>query len=243
MHLVYIDDSGDNSCRILSALAIPAASWRDSFDAIKKYRKSLKASDNILVTAEFHAWKFVSGRGYIAPSIVSVGRRCEIFKESLQLMASLPGARLFNAYSTARDDLQIFEWLLNRVNKMMEVCDSHAILICDQGKETQFTQLSRKMMVYNPIPSQHGVWRSTGTSSKNIPILRIIEDPVFKDSARSYFIQFVDFAAYALLRRERPLASKTKYGLDKAFDLLSPILVREASRKDPDGIIRIAPRP
>jgi len=42
----------------------------------------------------------------------------------------------------------------------------------------------------------------------------------------------VDFAAYALLRRERPVASKRRYGLDKAFDLLYPILVREATRKD-----------
>ncbi len=32
-----------------------------------------------------------------------------------------------------------------------------------------------------------------------------------------------DFCAYALLRQERPIASKTKYGLDQAFNLLEPI--------------------
>jgi len=48
----------------------------------------------------------------------------------------------------------------------------------------------------------------------------------------------VDFAAYALLRRERPIPSKTKYGLDQSFSILSPILAREARPRDPDGIIR-----
>lgn len=81
-------------------------------------------------------------------------------------------------------------------------------------------------MFYNPIPSKYGLWLDTGEAYKNIPIDRILEDPLFKDSEQSYFIQLVDFCAYALLRRERPIHSKTKYGLDKAFDILSPILVR-----------------
>jgi hypothetical protein len=94
------------------------------------------------------------------------------------------------------------------------------------------------MRVYNPIPSAFGTWLDTGQSYKNIPLTRIIEDPFFKDSEQSYFIQLADFCAYALLRRERPVPSKSRYGLDKAFDLLKPILVTEATRKDPDGIIR-----
>jgi hypothetical protein len=66
----------------------------------------------------------------------------------------------------------------------------------------------------------------------------VIEDPFFKKSQQSYFIQLADFCAYALLRRERPLPSKTRYGLDQAFSLLSSILVRQASQRDSEGIIR-----
>jgi hypothetical protein len=100
----------------------------------------------------------------------------------------------------------------------------------------------RRMGVYNPIPSQYGVWRDAGTMTKNIPIDRIIEDPFFKKSGQSYFIQLVDFAAYALLRRERPVPATSKmrkYRLHEAFGNLSNALVREASRRDPDGIIRV----
>ncbi len=97
------------------------------------------------------------------------------------------------------------------------------------------------MGVYNPIPSRFGVWRDNGKATKNLPLERIIEDPVFKKSEQSYFVQLADFCAYALLRRERPVPSKTKYGLDQAFNPLSPILVREASTRDPEGIIRPGP--
>jgi hypothetical protein len=120
----------------------------------------------------------------------------------------------------------------------MSAWDSRAILICDTGKELAYIRLVRRLHIYNPIPSKHGVWEDTGTATKNIPIERIIEDPFFKRSEQSYFIQLADFCAYALLRKERPVPSKTEYGLDRAFELLKPILVLEASPRDPEGVIR-----
>jgi hypothetical protein len=114
----------------------------------------------------------------------------------------------------------------------------YAILFCDQGKEQAYTKLARRMAVHNPIPSQFGQWPE-GETTRNVPIENILEDPVFKESGRSYFIQLVDFCAYSLLRRERPVPSKTKYGLDMAFQLLDPILVKQATRKDPQGILRV----
>ena len=87
-------------------------------------------------------------------------------------------------------------------------------------------------------PSQFGIWQDTGVSTKNIPIERIVEDPFFKRSDQSYFVQLADLCAYALLRRERPLESKVKYGIDRVFAVLSSVLVREASARDAEGIIR-----
>lgn len=242
MHLIYIDDSRDEQLCVFSALAVPADEWRNAFEQVRQFRRDLKKSDGIYVYTELHAWKFVSGRGQIADRVVTKGRRCQIFKETLEMMTNLPGARLFNAvFLPAKEDERAFEWLLNHINRTMQAWDSRAILICDEGKETAYTRLVRRMGVYNPIPSQFGVWLDTGATTKNIPLDRIIEDPFFKTSSQSYFIQLVDFCAYALLRRERPVPSKTKYGLDQAFNLLSPILVREASTRDPEGIIRPSP--
>jgi hypothetical protein len=237
MHIIYIDDSGDEALFILSALAVPVDVWQDAFAKVRDFRRSLKRSNGIYVHAELHAWKFVSGRGNISSAVVPKGRRCQIFKEALKLVASLPNARLFNAVFPRGEDERAFERLLNRINRTLESWGSRAVLVCDEGKEIPYTRLSRKMHVYNPIPSKYGVWLDDGAISRNIPIERIIEDPFFKRSGQSYFIQLVDFCAYSLLRRERPLASKSRYGLDRAFNLLSSCLVTEASAKDPEGII------
>jgi len=238
MHLVYIDDSGDEVVSIFSALAIPADQWQSAFATVRQFRRDIKKKDGIYVHEELHAWKFVSGRGNIADRIVPKGRRCQIFKEALSMVATLPGSRLFNAVFPAKDEDVAFERLVNRINRTLQAWDSRAVLICDQGKETAYTRLCRRMHVYNPIPSRYGVWLDTGEQRRNVPIDRIIEDPFFKPSGQSYFIQLVDFCAYSLLRRERPIASKTKYGLDQAFNLLATSLVREATRRDPEGIIR-----
>ncbi|HUT36733.1 MAG TPA: DUF3800 domain-containing protein [Planctomycetota bacterium] len=238
MHLIYLDDSRDEELCVFSALAVPEDQWREAFSGVRQFRRALKQTDGILVHAEFHAWKFVSGRGCLGPRVVPKGRRCQIFRDALAMVAGLPGVRLFNAVFPARDEERTFERLLNRINRTMVAWGSRAILICDEGKEAAYTRLTRRMGVYNPIPSQYGTWTDTGAAMKNIPIERILEDPFFKRSDQSYFIQLVDFCAYALLRRERPIPSKTRYGIHEAFAALSPVLVREASRYDSEGIIR-----
>ncbi len=223
MYLVYVvDDPRDEHLCVFSALAVSSDHWRDAFSMGREFRRNLKDRDGIFVHTEFHAWKFVSGRGRLGNVIVPKGRRCQIFKDALRLVATLPGVRLFNAVFPARAEERAFGRLLNRSHRTMEAWDSRAILICDQGKETVYTRLTRRMGVYNPIPSLYGTWPGTGRT-RNIPIERILEDPFFKRSDQSYFIQLVDFCAHALLRRERPLPSKTRYGLDLAFALLSPI--------------------
>jgi len=238
MHLIYIDDSRDEQLCVFSALSIPVPEWHRAFQIVRQFRRELKNAYGIFVYKEIHAWKFVSGRGQISNRIVTKGQRCAIFVDIMKLVANLPGARLFNTVFPAKQDKIALEWMLNRINRTLESWGSYAILICDTGKELDYTRLVRKMFIYNPIPSQYGVWVDSQQSWKNIPLGRVVEDPIFKDSEQSYFIQLADCIAYALLRRENPLPSKTRYGLHQAFNHLDPILVREARPRDPEGIIR-----
>jgi hypothetical protein len=57
------------------------------------------------------------------------------------------------------------------------------------------------------IPSRFSAWHD-GSLTMNITTDPVIEDPVFKPSNRSYFIQLADCVAYALLKREVPPRSK-----------------------------------
>ncbi len=206
MHLIYIDDSGDEELSIFSALTIRADKWNSCLEEIKNFRRDIQTSDGIFVYTEFHAWKFVSGRGKIADGVVPKGRRCQIFKQTLQMVAMLPEARLFNVVFPAKASGDAYETLLGGINRTLQAWDSHAILICDEGKDAIYTKIVRRMQTL-----------------KNGTIDRILEDPFFKQSDQSYFIQLSDFCAYALLRRERPIESKTRYGLHQAFDVLDPI--------------------
>ncbi len=241
MYLAYIDDSRDERLCVFSALLIPDYQWRNCFGVIKNLRKNLKQSDGISIHSEFHAWKFVSGRGNLgANKIIGKWRRAQIFKQTLNTISTMPDAKLINVCLSADKEDWAFERLLNRINRNMQSCNSRALLICDQGKDAIYTRLCRKMGVYNPIPSMYGGWNDGGANSfsKNIPIEKIIEDPIFKDSKKSYFVQLADFCAYSLLRREHQIASKNAYGLHKAFNELIPICVKEANKKDPLGIVR-----
>ncbi|HEX8737415.1 MAG TPA: DUF3800 domain-containing protein, partial [Pyrinomonadaceae bacterium] len=225
MYLAYIDDSRDETLCVFSALIIPVHRWRDAFTIVKNFRRQLKRSDGISVHSEFHAWKFVSGRGNLGTDkIIGKVRRCQLFNQTLSMVATLPNAKLINVCLDADKEGWAFERLLNRINRNMQACNGHIMLMCDEGKDEIYTRLCRRMGVYNPIPSKYGSWdwNGNGALHKNIPIERIIEDPIFKDSKRSYFVQLADFCAYALLRREHQLPSKNAYGLHKSFDLLAP---------------------
>jgi len=237
MHLVYIDESKDEKLCVYSALAIPVDQWREHLSEIQTFRKKLKESDGIYVKKEMHAWKFVSGWGKISSRCVSKKRRCQIFRETLELVANLDGVRLFNACFPRNEELTAFERLVTRIDRTMREWGSHALLVLDAGNEGTFRKLVRRMRRYNPIPSQYGSWEN-GNVTKNIPLKRIVEDPFFHRSEDSYFIQLVDFCAYALLRKENPTQKSAKCGVGKAFDVLHPILVYEASKKDDLGIIR-----
>lgn len=237
MHLVYIDETGDQSSIGFSAVAFPSVHFNQAFALIKKFRKDLRQSDGIFTTVEFHASKFTSGRGRIAPTIVSQQRRCQIFISTLSLVAQLPGVAVFNAFRNTSDKLSLLERLLNRIEKYVSEMGSQAILFFDEGGEKAINNLARKMHVFNLIKSNYGTWPD-GNEYKNIPLVSIVEDPVFRQSHRSYFVQLADFCAYSLFQKEKPTPSRIPFGLRDSFRNLTNVLVLKAFSSDEYGIIR-----
>ena len=237
MFLAYVDDSGDEHVRCLSALLVHESVWKEHLEVFRSFRRSLKISDGLFVTKELHATEFTAGRGRLGNAVITKGRRCEIYHQTLQMIAQLPKLKMLNAFSTKANERLVFERFVNRLNRTMAEWKSRAVIVHDEGKD--YTNLIRRMGVYNPVRSQFGTWPD-GSKVKNMPTDRIIEDIVFRDSRRSSFIQMADFCAYALFRSEVPLASKAKYGLNDAFKVLEPVCITAAYARDPRrlGIIR-----
>jgi hypothetical protein len=236
MHLVYIDDSQSNSRVYYSALIIPAELWQRALDHQLVFRRLMKTQHGIYVKKEMHATEWLGGRGKIAPQLVSKQIRAQLFRDFLTHLTKMPGAQIVNATGHDSKEEVVFERLLNRIQKNMVVQGSRALIISDEGKD--YDTLLRKMRRFNPIPSQYGRW-GPSQRSKSIPLNRIIEDIVYRNSARSLMIQAADACAFSFLRKEIPTARLTALNIHTAFDLLDPILVKAAAAKDPQGIVRV----
>ena len=113
-----------------------------------------------------------------------------------------------------------------------------ALIFADEGRELEITRAIRKMHKFNPIPSNRGGWPEGKT--RNITIERVLEDPIFRKSQDSIFIQLADCAAFALLKRESALTTNIeKYKVHTFFDQsLAKICCKQNSRTDPLGIVR-----
>lgn len=250
----YVDESYDAKKFCLSAVSLRYGDWHRSFKAVQAHRRALKQKYGLYIRREIHARELVAGRGRVAEHLIGKHDRARIFHGLLTLIASLPHVWIFNVCLDVNpnEDVQIKAWdrLLNRIERTMLELEKRfvvrlpaalrprAMIFADEGKETHITRAFRKRAVFNPVPSQYGGWAEGMT--KNIPIERIIEDPIFKQSHQSFLIQLADCAAFALLKRETVLPSKsTKYGVPAYFEsCLGKVCFRAAAKKDPFGIVR-----
>ena len=213
-----------------------------SRSSLQQFRKSLRVSDGIYTTKEFHAAKFTSGRGRLGRKGkgVSQQRRCGLFNETLEFIATFPDIHLLNAFRTGghSEKLPLLERLLNRTHTAVQNWGSTAVLMFDEGDSRKITRLSRKLSVFNPIKSKFGSWPD-GKEFKNFPLAGFLEDPVFRISRTSSFIQSADFCAYALFQKEKPTPSRAQFGLNQSVESkLGELCVLAANPQDRFGIIR-----
>lgn len=237
MHLVYVDDSKDGKTLCFSAIMIPAEKWLEAFNQLLDMRRTMKAHAGVYIKKELHATDWVGGRGNVSDRTLTRAKRVEIFNWILQQIVKLPDATILNAYGSRADEDELFMRLMQRIENTAKKRKSHALVISDEGKN--YDHLLRKMRRHNYIPSAKGAW-ADGSTSKNIPAENLIEDIVYRDSKRSFFIQAADFCAYSLLRFEKPTPRAEKMGFDQSFLLLEPALLKIAFAADPRklGIIR-----
>lgn len=235
MWFAYIDESNDpGKFYAYTALVTTGDRWLNTFQKVKTFREALRRDHGVYMKYELHAWKFVPGRGRPADRTIRKPERAEIFQKTLRFVAE---CRSFVVVSSCSTNPQYaLERLVTRINNTASRRGEQVLLFFDEGEEAKITKLLRKLRVWNPIPSNRGTWEDTGKTTKSIPLANIIEDPIFKDSSTSYFIQLVDFCAYALLRMERPLPEKSALGYDRFYEELRAVSRKFTHHKDPRGM-------
>jgi hypothetical protein len=105
----------------------------------------------------------------------------------------------------------------------------------DNTDNKKLTQLLRKMRHFNPVPNQI----HHGPGHRNLTLTRIVEDPYFKNSEHSFFMQAADLSAFLLHQSVAPNAYMRMNGGQNYFARLKPVLCKVASPRDPLGVVRL----
>jgi len=247
MYLMYVDESGDPGIHqhasahfILSGLVIAQDDWQKYLDRLKAFRKAIKAKYRFNQREEIHASELIRVNKNSYYSKIRKTDRINILKNYCsQIPLIFDTAKLINVclvksnYQTA-DEVHEVAWnrLIQRYDTYLKKdAKDKGIIIADDGNSIALMKLLRKWRVYNPVQSHFAGTYNAATDN-------IIEDVFHRASHHSYFIQTVDVVSHVLYRKEYPKGSLKKYGIEKLFDMLDPILLKKASGNDPFGIVR-----
>lgn len=249
MYFCYVDESGDcglfdpkrpdktgSPYFILSALMVPADKWKSSLDVLKSYRKKIAAQAYLPYDIEFHCAEMIDPHKIKEFTQISVKDRWMLIEEFAETIGQ---HKTFSIISIVIDKtksaLNSDEYLTTVITKLYQAFDQllkiekqNGILLFDRANEKVIHTHVRKLL-------------GTGSSGVTIPGIRIgwiIEDPIFRVSADSIFIQAADVIAYTLKEQEFPQGSRRKFQADRIFNkkLKDSCFISQIA--DEDGIIR-----
>lgn len=254
MYLMYADESGDTGAVrsptahfALASLVVHESDWRSFITALIAFRRTLRATYGLPLRTEIHAAEFIRH-----PPVPGMPRhvRLAILRNFIDELAKLPYLSVTSVVVTKAGKpagYDIFEhgWLtlFQRFENTMLYGNfpgghtrDRGIVITDNTDGMKLQKLVRKMGVYNPIPNIQSMF---GPGSRNIPIVKIIEDPNSRDSKYSYLVQACDTIAYFLRQRIVPNRYVHRMGAQYYYDRLDPILNKRASRNHKLGIVML----
>ena len=247
MYIMYVDESGDpgnsplsSPHYILTGLIIHQDEWKPALDGLKLLRQNLDTYYGLKPRTEFHTSEIFRAKADAYKSIKK-SARIDMLKYYVNEIPNIfSSAKILNICFRKGDqpsitNFQELAWnrFLNRYDTFLrKAANDKGLIICDESNENQLRNQLRKSRIYNPIPSQFNA------TPYNAPVQNIIEDINHRKSTLSYFIQTCDVVTHCLYRKEYPKGSLKKHQVDKIFDILEPILLKQASAADPMGIVR-----
>ncbi len=209
MHLAYIDESGNigeiakggTLTFTLACVLVDSAQWASAFDQLIDYRRFLRDVFGIPVRAELKANYLLRNTGPLAPLGLSEVKRFKIYRGLMRLQ---PKLSLDTFAVVIRKDkmptmtaprAKAWEFMLQRLERFTTKANEPVMLIHDEGDSPMVRTWARKSRRAGIAGSAFG----TGVLKR--PFRLLLDDPVPRNSAHSYFIQLADLNAYAAFRR------------------------------------------
>ena len=218
MYFVYIDESGDpgyliknKSCTeayTLSALIVRDRDWLQGLNGLIAFRKFLNRRYGIKMGDELKAHYLISNSGPFVNLNLSKQTRMKIYKKALLLQQKLG---IFRSWAIIIDKrkwelnnykLGILEgaWtdMIERLERFTTSADEPCIVFPDEGNNRIITGALRRLRRFSRPNSKYG----NVTLARNANM--VLEDPNFRVSHESYYVQFADLNAYAATRSAFP---------------------------------------
>jgi hypothetical protein len=255
MYLMYVDESGDCGIRrsptpffVLTGLVVHELRWQEYLDSIITFRRRMRDKFGLKLREELHASHLITRPGELRR--IPLHFRLEIIRAFAKQLAGMADLNLINVVVHKRSKppgYDVFGWAWKALIQRFENTLSHrnfsgpanpderGALFPEHTDDKKLTRLLRRMRRYNPIPNRP----QFGPGYRNLAIGRIIEDPSFRDSAHSFFVQACDLGAFLLYQRLAPNAFMRKKSAHNYFAILAPVLCKAASTADPDGIVHL----
>ncbi len=255
MYLMYVDESGDCGMRnspsqyfVLTGLVVHEVRWMESLERLIAFRRRMKTAFGLKLREEIHTAHLISRPGALAR--IKKSDRLTIIRSFADELASMTDLNLINVVvkkDGKNDEFDVFETAWSRLIQRFENTlnyknfpspkhpDERGMLIPDHTDDKKLTRLLRRMRRYNYVPYKAG--STSSASSRNLTVSKIVEDPSFRHSDQSLFLQATDLAAYLLYQHLSPNSYMRAKGGKAYFNRLGPILCRKASSTDPNGIV------
>ena len=256
MFLMYVDESGDcgmvgtpTQYFILSGIVVHELRWRTSLERLIDFRRRMRTAYGLKLREEIHAVRFINRRPGELDRIPK-HKRLSIIRSFVNELSQIDDISIINvvvdkqAHPPTYDVFKCaWQALIQRFENTIRYrnfpgpanADERGILLPDRTDDKKLTQLLRRMRRYNPVPHQVQI----GSGYRDLALQMVIEDPNFRLSQHSFFIQAADVVAYCLLQQLRPNSYMSRNSGTGIFRLLEPRLCRVASTSDPQGIVRL----
>jgi hypothetical protein len=216
MYLCYFDESGISGIPhkkqklaewfILNCTMVIERDWMSVLNALVQLRKDLNSSYGIDPSAELKGRDFRTAEGAFSGLNIPRRTRMNIYEEILNWETTVPistfsiAVHKEKAINKGWSDAMYCAWnfALNRLHVKCGTAneDERFSIFPDQGHAAKVIRWVRSMRRFNNVPSHFG------PGSLKFEIERVVEDPSFRDSRKSYFVQIADLNAYASHRSQ-----------------------------------------
>jgi hypothetical protein len=262
MYVAYFDETGDDGYpRRSTDLFVLTSSyghhlkWQPNYKKTYEFRKYLKTQFGLPLKVEWHTKHLLTNKKPYVRYNWDEQTRLKMCKDYAQHLAGLDIEFInvcINKLRINRSNRTLYGNVLDaalkfnvqRIQNTIKAAEpgTKFIIITDEGRVSSMQRTTRKIQKVNFVPSRYS------PMSYRDEIKMLIEDPLPKSSAQSYFVQhcdFVSFFAYLKLtkalgagRWHNRLSWMNESDVDEVLNILTPVLnLRANSRQGNFGFV------